>query len=190
MRVSAARLPLTVWTIGHSTHSAETFLTILRAHSIGAIADVRRFPGSRRHPHFGREPLQALLASAGIDYHGFPDLGGRRTPRLDSPSTAWRNAAFRGYADYMDTSEFNEAMQRLEPIAAGRRTAILCAEALWWHCHRALISDYLKVRGVAVLHIADAEHAPPHPFTKAARTVDGQLSYRESQLELEPPGHR
>ena len=179
--------PSTIWTIGHSTHSPDTFIAILRAHGIEAIADVRRFPGSRRHPHFGAEALRALLATAGIDYHAFPDLGGRRTPRPDSPHTAWRNAAFRGYADYMDTPEFNDAMRRLEPIAAKRRTAILCAEALWWHCHRALISDYLKIRGVDVLHIGDAKHASPHPFTTAAQTIDGRLSYGPSQLELTPP---
>lgn len=181
---------LTVWTIGHSTHGSEAFVAILHAHAIEAIADVRRFPGSRRHPHFGAEALRALLATAGIDYHGFPDLGGRRTPRPDSPHTAWRNAAFRGYADYMDTPDFGDAMRRLEQIAAGRRTAILCAEALWWHCHRALISDYLKVRGVEVLHVGDAARASPHPFTKAARTVAGRLSYGAAQLDLPPPDQR
>ena len=178
---------LTVWTVGHSTHSAEDFLGILRAHGIEAVADVRRFPGSRRHPHFGRDALRALLAAAGIEYHEFPDLGGRRTPRPDSHNTAWRNAAFRGYADYMDTPEFNDAMRRLEQITAAWRTAILCAEALWWHCHRALISDYLKIRGVDVLHISDAKHASSHPFTTAAQTIDGRLSYGPSQLELTPP---
>lgn len=177
---------LTVWTIGHSTHGAEDFLAILRAHGIEAVADVRRFPGSRRHPHFGRDALCALLAAAGIDYHGFPGLGGRRTPRPDSRNSAWRNAAFRGYADYMETPDFGEAMRRLEQLAATRRTAILCAEALWWHCHRALISDCLKARGVEVLHITDANRAAPHPFTKAAHIVDGRLSYGSEQLDLSP----
>ncbi len=157
---------------------------MLRAHGIEAIADVRRFPGSRRHPHFGRDALRALLAAAGIEYHGFPDLGGRRTPRPDSHNSAWRNSAFRGYADYMETPEFDEAMRRLEQLAATRRTAILCAEALWWHCHRALISDYLKARGGEVLHITDANRTAPHPFTKAAHVVDGRLSYGSEQLDL------
>lgn len=160
---------------------------MLRAHGIEAIADVRRFPGSRRHPHFGRDALCALLAAAGIEYHGFPDLGGRRTPRPDSRNSAWRNAAFRGYADYMETADFDTAIRRLESIAARRRTAVLCAEALWWQCHRALISDYLKARGVDVLHIGDAKHAPLHPFTKAAQIIEGRLSYGASQLALTPP---
>lgn len=147
---------------------------------------MRRFPGSRRHPHFDRDALSASLARIDIEYHGFADLGGRRTPRPDSHNTAWRNAAFRGYADYMETADFESAIRRLEPIAARRRTAILCAEALWWQCHRALISDYLKVRGVKVLHIGDVKHAAPHPFTKAARTTEGRLSYGASQLELTP----
>lgn len=181
--MSAASLALTVWTIGHSTHSADTFLAILRAHSIEAIADVRRFPGSRRHPHFGAEALQALLAAAGIDYHGFPDLGGRRTPRPDSPNTAWRNAAFRGYADYMETPVFDGAMRKLQRLAVERRTAVMCAEAPWWHCHRALISDYLKVFGMDVLHIANVSSASLHPFTTAAHVVDGRLRYRAPQSE-------
>jgi len=157
---------------------------MLRAHGIEAIADIRRFPGSRRHPHFGRDALRALLAAAGIEYHEFPDLGGRRTPRPDSHNTAWRNAAFRGYADYMETPEFGEAMQRLEQLATARRTAILCAEALWWRCHRALISDQLKAQGADVRHIADASRAAPHPFTKAAHIVDGRPSYGSEQLDL------
>lgn len=148
---------------------------------------MRRFPGSRRHPHFGREALRASLACSNIEYHGFPDLGGRRTPRPDSHNTAWRNAAFRGYADHMETAEFEGAIKRLEPIVARRRTAILCAEALWWQCHRALISDYLKVQGVEVLHIADVKHVASHPFTKAAQTLEGRLSYGLSQLALAPP---
>ena len=175
-----------IWTVGHSTHDADTFLAILRAHAIEAIADVRRFPGSRRHPHFGRDALRALLASAGIAYHGFPALGGRRAPRPDSPNTAWRNAAFRGYADYMASAEFAHAAQRLEQLSAMQRTAILCAEALWWRCHRALISDYLKARGVQVRHITDAGPASTHPFTRPAHVVDGRLSYGETQLDIAP----
>lgn len=175
-----------IWTIGHSTHDADAFLAILRAHAVEAIADVRRFPGSRRHPHFGRDALRALLASAGVAYHGFPGLGGRRAPRPDSPNTAWRNAAFRGYADYMASAEFANAVQRLEHLAATRRTAILCAEALWWRCHRALISDYLKVRGIEVLHITDAGPASAHPFTPPARVADGHLSYGDAQADLAP----
>lgn len=168
----------TVWTIGHSTHSAEAFLAMLQAHDIQAVADVRRFPGSRRHPHFGREALQQQLAEVAIDYHWFPDLGGRRSPRPDSPNTAWRNAAFRGYADYMETPAFRNDVQRLVNVAGARRTAILCAEALWWRCHRALISDYLKAQGLEVLHIAGAT-AAAHPFTAPARIHAGELRYHE-----------
>lgn len=168
----------TIFTIGHSTHSAETFLAMLRAHEIQAVADVRRFPGSRRHPHFGREALQPQLAAVAIEYHWFPDLGGRRSPRPDSLNTAWRNAAFRGYADYMETPAFRNDVQRLADIAGGRRTVILCAEALWWRCHRALISDYLKAQGLEVLHIAGATVAA-HPFTAPARIHGGELRYHE-----------
>lgn len=174
----------TIWTIGHSTRSADEFLDILRAHGIRRLVDVRRFPGSRRHPHFGREALAGLLEQAGIDYLWLPELGGRRDPRPDSPNTAWRNSSFRGYADYMDTAPFEEAMSRLIAAARERPTAILCAEALWWRCHRALISDYLKVRNSDILHITDATHATPHPYTSAARIVDGRLSYA-----AEDPGH-
>ncbi|MFP5348543.1 MAG: DUF488 family protein [Gammaproteobacteria bacterium] len=173
-----------IWTIGHSTHSADAFLALLRAHEIGAIADVRRFPGSRRHPHFGREALQTNLVAAGIDYHWLPALGGRRAPRPDSRNTAWRNNAFRGYADYMETPEFAAAEAELERLAAERRTAIMCAEALWWQCHRALISDYLKARGIDVWHITGATAAAPHRFSSAGHVVDGRLTYHPPAGEL------
>lgn len=167
----------TIWTIGHSTHGAETFLAILNAHAAEAVADVRRFPGSRRHPHFGRDALRVWLTNAGIDYHEFPDLGGRRSPRPDSHNTAWRNASFRGYADYMETAPFERAMARLIAQSEKRRTAIMCAEAMWWQCHRALISDYLKARQFSVMHITDAVRVVPHPFTSAARVVGSRVSY-------------
>ena len=143
------------------------------------MLDVRRFPASRRYPQYNRDALARSLAEAGVDYLWLPELGGRRPPRRDSPNTAWRNASFRGYADYMETPEFERAMHRLMAAAADRSTAVMCAEALWWRCHRALISDYLKAGGFDVLHIADAAHATPHPYTSAARITDGRLSYRE-----------
>jgi uncharacterized protein (DUF488 family) len=168
----------TLWTIGHSTHSADAFIGILRAHQIEALADVRAMPGSRRYPHFNREVLADALAKATIAYVHCPDLGGRRKPRPDSANTAWRNEAFRGYADYMETGEFQRAIDDLANLAAQKRTAIMCAEAVWWQCHRALIADWLKVRGVEVLHILSENKVEPHPFTSAAQISDGRLSYR------------
>lgn len=168
-----------VWTIGHSTRTIETFIEALTSHGIQALADVRRFPGSRRYPHFNQTPLAESLAVAGIAYHHLPELGGRREPRPDSPNLAWRNAAFRGYADYMDTDAFRAGIERLLEIARHRPAAMMCAEAVWWRCHRALIADYLKSNGVEVIHIADASRSEPHPYTSAAKIVDGKLSYSE-----------
>jgi len=176
--------PLTIWTIGHSTRPLDALLDLLRAHGIEALADVRRYPGSRKHPHFNPEPLRAGLAAAGIAYHPFPELGGRRAPRPDSPHTAWRNAAFRGYADYMDTPAFAQALERLVALARARRTAMMCAEGLWWRCHRALIADALKARSVEVLHIVDKTRTEAHPYTSAARVVDGRLHYGPAQGRL------
>jgi uncharacterized protein (DUF488 family) len=166
-----------LWTIGHSTHSAEEFVAILRAHAIALLADVRSFPSSRRHPHFNRDALRDTLAAAGIEYVHLPALGGRRTPRQDSHNTAWRNAGFRGYADYMETPAFEAALADLIDRARARRTAIMCAESLWWHCHRSLIADGLKVRGWDVVHIHNAEEVTHHPYTRAARVEHGKLCY-------------
>jgi uncharacterized protein (DUF488 family) len=167
-----------VWTIGHSNQPLRGFLTTLVAHDIALIADVRRFPASRRHPHFGKDALAASLQERGIGYEHFPELGGRRSARHDSPNTAWHNASFRGYADYMDTREFEDGIARLLALAAERRTAIMCAELLWWQCHRGLISDYLKSRGHDVVHLVSPAKQEPHPYTSAASLVDGHLSYR------------
>ena len=169
---------MTVWTIGHSTDPIEEFVHKLRAHSITLLADVRRFPGSRRHPQFGQDTLTTSLAGAEIAYEHFPELGGRRSPRKDSQNTAWRVAAFRGYADYMETSPFGDGMLRLLQAAEQQRVAIMCAERVWWSCHRALIADWLKHAGHDVLHILAAERVDPHPYTSAARIVDGHLTYR------------
>jgi uncharacterized protein (DUF488 family) len=167
-----------LWTIGHSTRSAEEFATLLKDNRIQVLADVRRFPGSRRYPHFNGENLRAFLALHGIAYEHFAELGGRRTPLKDSPNTAWRNEAFRGYADYMVTDEFISAATRLLDMAGQQRTAVMCAESLWWQCHRALIADYAKVLGVKVWHILGRAKIEEHPYTSAARVIDGQLSYR------------
>ena len=136
------------------------------------------FPGSKRYPQFGREPLAKSLGEAGIRYEHFPELGGRRKAKQDSKNTAWRNESFRGYADYMETNEFRAGIDRLLNIATTQRTAIMCSEAVWWRCHRSLISDYLKVKGIEVNHIMSIGKAEPHPFTSAAGIVDGELSYR------------
>ncbi len=173
---------MTLWTIGHSTLGIEAFLSRLSAHGIRALADVRLFPASRRHPHFGAQPLAGALRAQQIDYRPFPELGGRRRARPDSRNTAWRHAAFRGYADYMETEPFRSAIARLLETAAEQRTVVMCAERLWWRCHRALIADDLKAAGHDVLHIGATEKLQPHPFTSAARLVDGTLSYEEPRL--------
>lgn len=171
------RLPRTIWTSGHSTRSADEFLALLTGARIEALADVRRFPGSRKHPHFGADALRRQMADAGIDYEPFLELGGRRKELPDSPNTAWRSAAFRGYADYMQTDGFQAGVERLAALAVEKRTAIMCSEAVWWRCHRGLISDWFKVRGVEVLHIIDKQHVVEHPYTPAAHVANGELDY-------------
>ena len=167
----------TLWTIGHSTRPLEVFVDMLRSAGVACVADVRRYPGSRRHPQFGAEALAASLPEAGIHFVPMPDLGGRRKARADSPHTAWRNASFRGYADYMDTPAYAAARERLFALARQLPTAVMCAEAMWWSCHRSLISDDAKARGWMVLHIMGAGDTHEHPWTGAARIVDGRLDY-------------
>jgi uncharacterized protein (DUF488 family) len=169
----------TVWTIGHSTRPLEAFLELLSANAIEAVADVRRYPGSRRWPHFARESLGRALEGRGILYRWMPELGGRRAPTADSPNTAWRHPAFRGYADYMATEAFAEGLDQLVNLACGLPTAIMCAESLWWRCHRGLIADVLRWLQFDVIHILGPGSTAPHPFTAAARIVDGQLSYAD-----------
>jgi len=167
-----------LWTVGHSTRESEELFKALRFFEIKVLADVRSFPGSRRYPQFNKEQLKISLAAGGIEYQHFPELGGRRGARSDSHNIAWRNKMFRGYADYMETEEFRAGIARLLDVARTRRTAIMCAEAVWWRCHRSLISDYLKAKGVEVTHIMTAGKTEPHPFTSAARIINGELSYR------------
>jgi uncharacterized protein (DUF488 family) len=167
-----------IWTVGHSTRAIDEFISLIQANDIKLLADVRSLPGSRRYPQFNREMLAGSLGKAGIHYEHFPELGGRRKPRSDSRNLAWRNASFRGYADYMETEEFRKGVERLLDLAAGAGpTAIMCAEAVWWRCHRSLISDYLKVRRIEVMHILDTNKTQAHPYTSAARIVNGELSY-------------
>jgi uncharacterized protein (DUF488 family) len=170
--------PQTLWTIGHSTRTAEKFLELLTAHGIEVLVDVRTYPGSRRYPHFNRDELSDFLLRNKIQYKHEPRLGGRRTARKDSHNTALLNAQFRGYADHMETDEFKSGVEDLLQLAAGARVAVMCAEAVWWRCHRSLLADYLKAAGHEVLHIIDANKSEEHPFTSAARIVKGKLSYR------------
>jgi uncharacterized protein (DUF488 family) len=169
---------LTIWTVGHSTRSGEEFGQILLAHEIQVLVDVRSFPGSRRYPQFNKATLAESLKSLRINYKHEPRLGGRRTPRADSHNTTWRNSSFRAYADHMESDEFRSGVEELLELATGARAAVMCAEALWWRCHRSLIADYLKAGGHTVVHIIDHTKTEEHPFTSAARIVDGELSYR------------
>lgn len=159
---------------------------MLRAHGVEVLADVRRFPASRKYPQFNGAALEKVLASNGINYQHLEKLGGRRPARKDSRNTAWRNLSFRGYADYMESDEFAEGVERLVRTASYQATAMMCAESVWWRCHRGLISDYLKVRGWQVLHIMSESKAEEHPYTSAARIVEGVLEYspEEDQLSI------
>ena len=171
-----------LWTIGHSTRKIDRFISLVEENGIKLVVDVRSFPGSRRYPQFNKEALADSLGQYGIRYEHFIDLGGRRKPKQDSRNTAWRNASFRGYADYMETEEFQKGVDRLVDLTSEvGPAAIMCAEAVWWRCHRALISDYLKARGIEVIHIVDSNKTEPHPFTSAARMVHGELSYAASE---------
>ena len=167
-----------IWTVGHSTRSDREFTQILLAHEIEVLVDVRTFPSSRRHPQFNKAELSESLSKQGIIYRHEPRLGGRRAPRKDSHNTAWRNDSFRGYADHMETEEFKRGLQELLELSSKTRTTVMCAEAIWWKCHRSLIADYLKALGHTVIHIVDARKTEEHPFTSAARIIDGELSYR------------
>jgi uncharacterized protein (DUF488 family) len=174
----------TVYTAGHSTRSAQELISLLRAHDVRTLVDVRRYPGSRRHPQFGREPLAEALAAAGIAYVHAPDLGGRRTAAADSVNGAWRSAAFRGYADYMGTAEFQSALESLEQEATRARTVILCAEAVPWRCHRNLIADALVARGHEVVHLLSADAARAHTLNAHARIQpDRTLLYPAAEDE-------
>jgi uncharacterized protein (DUF488 family) len=176
-----------VWTIGHSTRPLDRFLELLTAHRIEAVADVRRYPGSRRWPQFGSDSLAATLETRGLAYVWFPELGGRRQPLPDSPNTAWRSSAFRGYADHMATEAFANGLVALLNVSLGLRTAIMCAEAVWWRCHRGLIADVLRWLGFEVCHILGHGSSAPHPYTRAARIVDGRLSYQVARSRGHTP---
>ncbi len=167
----------TLWTIGHSTRAWEDFVAMLLAARIEVLADVRRFAGSRRNPQFSGLAMGAELAKSDIDYLPMPDLGGRRPARADSPNVAWRNASFRGYADYMQTADYRAARERLLGLAQQKRVAVMCAEAMWWQCHRSLIADDFKAAGWEVIHLLSPGRHQEHPYTSAARIIDGRLDY-------------
>lgn len=162
-----------IYTIGHSTRSLEEFVALLEAHGVEQLIDVRTIPKSRRHPHFAGEALAQSLPEAGIDYDWMKALGGLRRPRPDSPNSGWRNTSFRGYADHMQTPEFNQAVDELIERGSSSALVIMCAEAVPWRCHRSLIGDALVVRGAAVLDIMTKEKAPAQKLTPFAK-VDGR----------------
>jgi uncharacterized protein (DUF488 family) len=168
---------LSIWTIGHSTRTIEEFIEILHHYQIEILVDVRHFPGSRRLPHFNKAALHDALIAAGIRYEHLVELGGRRPVRPDSHNVAWRNASFRGYADYMETQPFLDGIDHLLDIARTGHTAVMCSEAVWWRCHRSMIADHLKARGVQVLHILSLKVIQEHSYTSPARLVEGRLSY-------------
>jgi len=166
-----------IYTLGHSTHTLEEFMAMLKSFNIELLADIRSFPGSRKFPHFNKENLPASLAENNIEYIHLRNLGGRRKVNPESCNTGWRVAAFRGYADYMETESFKKAIQELEQIASQKRVAYMCAEAVWWRCHRSLVSDYLKNEGWTVLHIMGVGKSTEHPYTAPAKIIDGKLDY-------------
>ncbi len=174
-----------MWTIGHSNLDLADFLALLEGHRIEQVADVRRFPASRRHPHFAMEPLSAALRVSGLGHRWFEDLGGRRSDLgTSSPNQGIRNAGFRAYADHMQSSEFARAFEALEAWRAGGRTALLCAEALWWRCHRRLLADLLVTRGVETVHILPDGRESVHELWDLARTGPEGLTYPPIQTGL------
>ena len=173
-----------IFTIGHSTRSSDELVALLREHGISLLAVIRRFPGSKRYPHFASEAMAAWLLENGISYIHMPELGGRRKPLADSRNTAWRNEQFRAYADYMASAEFRTAMEKLLALGANERLAIMCAEAVPWRCHRNLVADELVRRGIEVIHITGRNSAKPHAMNQHARVDGDHLVYPAEQQTL------
>lgn len=167
----------TIWTIGHSTHPFEEFVAMLRSFKIEMVADIRSYPGSRKFPQYNKEILETTLPENNIGYTHILKLGGRRKVLPDSKNTAWRHAAFRGYADYMETNDFKEGIEELEKIARKKRVAYMCSEAVWWRCHRSMVSDYLKANDWKVMHIMAIGKEDEHPYTSPAKIINGKLTY-------------
>ena len=168
---------MTVYTIGHSTRPLDEFIELLRSHGVAQLADVRTVPKSRRHPHFAADALSQSLDSAGIVYRHAGELGGLRKPAVKSRNMAWRHEGFRGYADYMETAAFEGALDALVDWSREARTTVMCAEALWWRCHRQLIADALVARGLEVRHIMSARKCPGHTLTAFARVNADRVTY-------------
>lgn len=166
----------TIWTIGHSTHSIEELVSMLHSFNIDIVVDVRSYPGSRKFPQFNKEALEISLPENKIQYFHLKKLGGRRKVKPESKNTSWRHIAFRGYADYMETDVFLEGIKELIDIAQKGRTAYMCSEAVWWRCHRSMISDYLKANGWDVQHIMQIGKSNEHPYTQPVRIVNGELT--------------
>ncbi len=168
---------ITLYTVGHSNRAADEFIGLLLKNRVEVLADIRKLPGSNKYPHFNQDELANSLPPAGISYVYLEGLGGRRRRNKDSRNTAWRNSSFRAYADHMETEEFLRGVDELLGYAREKRTAIMCSEAVWWRCHRALVADYLKSVGVTVYHIMGATANTLHPYTSAAKVTGGRLSY-------------
>ena len=173
----------TIWTVGHSTRTLDEFVATLQAYDIELLVDVRRYPGSRRLPQFGSEELRAGLERSGIGYLWLESLGGRRAVHKDSRNLGWTHSAFRGYADHEATEEFAEGLFELLNVSAGLRTVIMCAEVLWWRCHRRIISDVLVSLGYQVIHIRDEKVSEPHRLSAPGRIIDGELSYEPDVVQ-------
>ncbi len=171
-------MPPAVLTIGHSNHPLDRFLALLAQHEVEGLVDIRRFPGSRKHPHFHRDNLAASLPKTGMEYHWLEALGGRRHKRRDeSPNIGLHNASFRNYADYMLTPEFQEGVARLLETAHRKRTVSMCPEGLFWRCHRRLVSDFLVAKGMKVQHIMPTGELRPHTLTPGAVIEGGRVTY-------------
>ncbi len=187
--------PPGVFTVGHSTRSLGQFVELLRGYGIERVVDIRTIPRSRHNPQFNREPLAKFLRNRHINYRHMKALGGLRHARADSPNRGWQNASFRGFADYMHTLEFKRALQTLIDLAIRKPTAIMCAEAVPWRCHRSLIGDALTVRGIEVRDIFSKKNVRLHRMTPMARVRGGEITYPESSKEkamghAEPDEHR
>jgi uncharacterized protein (DUF488 family) len=183
----AITAPPLLWTIGHSTRSSEEFVALLRAYDIQRLIDIRRYPGSRRYPHFHSDALTRSFAEAGLDYEHMPALGGRRATTADSPNKGWKNAGFRGYADYMQTEEFQSAIEALMVKGRTSRTSVMCAEAVPWRCHRSLVADALVSRGWEVHHILSPDRVQIHRLTSFAVIQTDRLIYPAPADQDAPP---
>lgn len=172
-----------IWTIGHSIRSLDELLTLLHSFKIQLVVDIRSYPGSKRYPHFNKEALEISFPKNNIEYIHLKKLGGKRKTDPYSVNTGWRHEAFRGFADYMQTNDFKKGINELQELATQKRTAYMCSEAVWWRCHRSLVSDYLKSHGWTVLHIMDKNKTEEHPYTSPARIVNGKLTYTKDVEE-------